>query len=266
MKKYALRILAAASLLLGTPFALAQPPAATSPPTTPSGKPLAFTIVSIRPHGNAPPGPEGCTVDACHFIDVPLHALINAAYSISGKLIFGGPSWMNEDRFDIDAKIDPADLPTPPPTRLQLIEMLQPVLVDRFQLRVHHETRTFPAYNLVLAKGGSKLKLSTAAPGGPCGVSSQGNGIFVLRNCWMDAIAHALWTPSGRTVIDKTGLTGRYDCEIHWTPDNTPADSPLAAGPSIFTAVQEQLGLKLEPSTAPLDVLVIDSAQKPSQN
>ncbi len=246
---------------LATSLSLAQTAAAPA-----KAKPLAFTIVSVKLHGNASPGTEGCNVDACHFTGVDLLSLINAAYSISGKLIFGAPSWATEDRFDLDAKIDSADLPTPPPSRLQLIEMLQPVLVDRFHLHVHHETRAFPAYNLVLGKRGTKLKPATVAATGPCQVRSQSNGALSLHNCWMDAIAHWLWTPSGRTVVDKTGLSGRYDVELHWTPDNTPTDSTLAGGPSIFTAVQEQLGLKLEPSTAPLDVLVIDSAQKPTSN
>jgi uncharacterized protein (TIGR03435 family) len=82
----------------------------------------------------------------------------------------------------------------------------------------------------------------------------------------MDDIRNILEGPAGRYIVDKTGITGHYDFELHWTPDNTPADSPLAGGPSIFTAVQEQLGLKLESSTAPVDALVIDSAQPPSPN
>jgi uncharacterized protein (TIGR03435 family) len=87
-----------------------------------------------------------------------------------------------------------------------------------------------------------------------------------MVGCTMGDLAGSLSYPSGRTVVDKTGIAGRYDFDLHWAPDNTPADSPLAGGPSIFTAVQEQLGLKLVPSTTKLDVLVIDSAQKPSPN
>lgn len=235
-------------------------------PTAPSGKPLAFTIISVKPHGNNPGGTQGCNIDACHLVDVPLRLLVVGAYNIPDDLIVGGPSWQYDDRFDIDAKIDPADQPATPPSRLQLFTMLQPVLAQSFQLRVHHEMRPSPVYALVLAKGGSKLQPATQPPGGPCGIKSQGSGSVSTHNCWMEAIAHLLSNPVGRTVIDHTGLTGRYDFELHWTPDNTPADSPLAGGPSIFTAVQEQLGLKLEPSTAPLDVLVIDSIEKPSQN
>jgi uncharacterized protein (TIGR03435 family) len=82
----------------------------------------------------------------------------------------------------------------------------------------------------------------------------------------MEDVRNILEGPSGRYLIDKTSLTGRYDFELHWTPDDTPADSRLAGGPSIFTAVQEQLGLKLESAKAPVDVLVIDSAQRPAAN
>lgn len=212
---------------------------------------------------------EGCNVDSCRFVNITLRFLIDAAYNLPDKFIVGGPTWAYSDNFDLDAKIDPADLPATPATRRQLVDMLQPVLADRFQLRVHHEMRSFPVYNLVLARGGSRLKPAALAPGtpaGPCQIGSKGNGFSSLHNCWMDAIARFLSSPSGRFVVDKTGLSGRYDFELHWTPDDTPADSAVAGGPSIFTAVQEQLGLKLEPSTAPLDVLVIDSAEKPSPN
>ncbi|HWG18404.1 MAG TPA: TIGR03435 family protein, partial [Acidobacteriaceae bacterium] len=91
-------------------------------------------------------------------------------------------------------------------------------------------------------------------------------GFVEAENCPAGALLLQLRYITGRPVLDKTGLTAHYHVELHWTPDNTPADSPLADGPSIFTAVEEQLGLKLEPATAPLDVLVIDSAQKPTPN
>lgn len=259
-----LSILTAATIAFTSPLLLAQPTPSVS--TTPTGRSLAFTVVSVRQHGNAPTGGEGCNADACHFTGVPLRVLVDAAYNLSDELVLGGPGWASDDRFDLDAKIDPADMPATPPTRLQLFAMLQPVLADRFKLHVHHEMRPFRAYDLVLAKAGSKLKLSTVPPVGPCQVKSQSTGTLSLRNCWTAGIAHLLRSPSGREVIDKTGLTGRYDLDLHWTPDNASADSPFAGGPSIFTAVEEQLGLKLMPSTALLDALVIDSAEKPTAN
>jgi uncharacterized protein (TIGR03435 family) len=256
--------LAAAALTLAVPFALAQSSAL--PPMTPSGKPLAFTIVSIKRHGNdsGGGGTEGCNVDSCHFVDRPLLAFIMVAYNLSQKPIHGDPLAGDSDLFDLDAKIDPADLPATPLSSRQLADLLQPVLGDRFQLRVHHETRTLPVYNIVLAKGGLKMKQS-ASPG-TCYHTSVGSGLRVERDCTMNDIKNILEDPSGRYVIDKTGLTGRYDFELHWAPDDTPAESALAGGPSIFTAVQEQLGLKLESATAPVDVLVIDSAEQPSPN
>jgi uncharacterized protein (TIGR03435 family) len=186
------------------------------------------------------------------------------AYNLSQKPIHGDPLAGDSDLFDLDAKIDPADLPSTPLSSRQLADMLQPVLANRFQLRVHHETRILPVYEIVLAKGGLKMK-NSASPG-TCHHTSVGAGLRVERDCTMNDIKNILEDPSGRYVIDKTGLTGRYDFELHWTPDDTPADSALAGGPSIFTALQEQLGLKLESARAPVDVLVIDSAEQPSPN
>jgi uncharacterized protein (TIGR03435 family) len=271
--------LAAAALILATPVAFAQ--ANALPPTTPSGKPLAFTIVSIKRHGNAPGGgKEGCYVDECHFVDRPLLAFIMIAYNLSRQSVVGDPLPGDSNLFDLDAKIDLADLPAIPLSSRQLVDMLQPVLADRFQLRVHPEMRTRPVYNIVLAKGGLKMTESAspapASPGGPasptgtspgsCYHTSVGDGLRIERDCTMNDIRNILEGPSGRYLIDKTGLPSRYDFELHWTPDNTPPDSPLTGGPSIFTAVQEQLGLKLESANAPADVLVIDSAQPPTPN
>ncbi len=272
--------LAAAVLTLVAPFALAQ--SDVLPLTTPSGKPPAFTIVSIKRHGTASGGggTEGCYVDTCHFTGRPLLAFIMVAYNLSQRPILGNPLPSDSDLYDLDAKIDPADLPATPLSSRQLAHLLEPVLADRFQLRVHHEMRTLPVYRIVLAKGGLKMKesaspapaalgspeLPTGAPPGSCYHTSAGNGLRVERDCSMNDIKNILEGPSGRYLIDKTGLTGRYDFELHWTPDDTPADSPLAGGPSIFTAVEEQLGLKLQPAKAPVDVLVIDSAKRPSQN
>jgi uncharacterized protein (TIGR03435 family) len=272
-------LLAIAFLTLIAPIAIAQPAALPSSAATasatarPNKPPLAFTIVSIKRHGNAPDGgKEGCYVDGCHFVDRPLLAFIMTAYNLSQKPILGDPLPGDSDLFDLDAKIDPADLPATPLSSRQLAEMLQPVLADRFHLRVHHEMRALHVYNIVLAKGGLKMKESAppapgshASPAG-CFHTSVGNGLRVMHDCTMDDVRNILEGPTGRYLIDKTGLTGRYDFDLHWTPDNTPVGSPLDGGPSIFTAVQEQLGLKLEPAVAPVDVLVVDSAQPPTPN
>jgi uncharacterized protein (TIGR03435 family) len=280
LRNRCLCVLASEALILATQFALAQSNAL--PPATPSGKPLAFAIVSIKRHGNASggEGKEGCYFDSCHFVDRPLLAFIMVAYNLSQQPVHGDPLAGDSDLFDLDAKIDPSDLPATSLTSRQLADMLQPVLADRFLLRVHYETRTLPVYNIVLAKGGLKMKESvplaptshdrpaspnSTLPGG-CYHPSVGNGLRIERDCNMNDIKNILEGPSGRRLIDKTGLTDRYDFDLHWTPDDTPADSQLADGPSIFTAVQEQLGLKLESAKAPVEVLVIDSARQPTPN
>src|ERR1700678_447385 len=192
----------AAALSLAVPAALAQSDA--QPPTTPSGKPLAFTIVSIKRHGSASggEGTEGCYVDSCHFVDRPLLAFIMVAYNLSQKPIHGDPLAGDSALFDLDAKTDPADLPTTPLSSRQLADMLQPVLADRFQLRVHRETRTLPVYSIVLAKGGLKMKESAsfsptshdkpATPNGTlaggCYHTSVGNGLRIERDCTMNDI------------------------------------------------------------------------------
>jgi len=202
---------------------------------------------------------------------VSLRQLIKEAYGVwDDKLLVGGSAWIDNDKFDLEAKFNPAEIPTAKDlTYRQRADMLRAVLAERFQLKVHFEKKEFPTYNLVVAKGGVKFaetpkdKITMTVSGASC---LHRNAQFYLQGCTMGALADSLRGPTGRTVTDKTGLTGRYDFELHYTPDNTPADSPLAGGPSIFTAIQEQLGLKLLPSTTPLDVLVVDSTQRPSEN
>jgi uncharacterized protein (TIGR03435 family) len=251
-------------------FAFAQMPAA---PTPPSAAPLAFEVVTIKP-SHAPGWNLYPTPDGYHGMGISLHQLVREAYGVfDDKLIAGGQGWMDNDKFDLEAKFDPDSIPNVKDmTYRQRADMLRGVLASRFQLKVHFEPRIFPVYNLVIGTGGPKFKeappehLHSAVWGPTCRHTLGRLGLMAVEGCEAGALADFLRTPSGRTVIDKTGLTGRYDFELHWTPDDTPADSPIANGPSIFTAVQEQLGLKLEPSTAPLDVLVLDAAQKPSEN
>ncbi len=260
---------AVAALALAAPLAVAQ----STTPLAASGKPLAFSIVSIRPHGDSPGGGYNVAPD-CRQITVTnmtLSFLIDNAYNLKdGRFLVGGPSWFDTARLDVEAKLDPADIPAARSTEEQCLALLQPVLADRFRLKVHHEARPILVYNVVIAKGGLKMKESVPPAGSaqpaPCRIDASRRGSAIVHSCSMDMITHMLEDGPGRFVVDQTGLTGRYDFELHYTPDNTPADSPLAGGLSIFTAVQEQLGLKLEPSTASLDILVIDSAQKPSAN
>lgn len=207
--------------------------------------------------------------------------LIRIAFNLRPHEMVGGPAWIDADRFDIAAKSAEADLDANgmmPPEQFML--RLRVLLEDRFQLKAHWETREVPAYALVVAaagKLGPKLKVHTGIcgragseivppPGSPtshCGVTANRtptSGTVIGTGIRMDTIARNLSNAAGRTVFDTTGLTGAFDFELLFTPEQ----SPDTTGPSLFTAVQEQLGLRLEPGRGPVDVLVIDSAERPS--
>jgi uncharacterized protein (TIGR03435 family) len=250
--------------LASSPLTFAQPPA---PP--PTAAPLTFEIATIKPTARTDgawrlqPIPDGYTG-----MDVSLFKLVQEAYGVfDAKLVTGGPPWIDRDKFDLEAKFNAAEIPNAKnlPYR-QRADMLQPLLADRFHLKVHFEKKEFPVFNLVIAKGGPKIHESR-----PATIDDGGIGITCHSTatgdygCTIANLVGLLRYSTGRTVIDKTGLTGRYDYFLHASRADSPNPTDTDA-PSVFTAVQEQLGLKLEPATAPLDVLVIDSAEKPTAN
>lgn len=212
---------------------------------------------------NAPPG--RLTI-RCY----QLRRLLFVAYSIRlSSSIPGMPRWGNSAHFDIDAKAD--DATTEAMGKLsekelsnQAQRMLRALLADRFQLKVHTETRERPVYSLVIAKSGFKLT-PTSPSEKPSGNYSWGNGEIEVRNGPIASLVFCLSEGiAGRNVIDKTGLTGNYDIDLKWTPDDQEGTSD--AGPTLFTALEEQLGFKLVPSKGPIDTFVIDHVEKPSEN
>jgi uncharacterized protein (TIGR03435 family) len=260
--------LIAGCILLSAPAALAQAP------PTPAAKPLTFAVASIRPSSrpgkfpwNEQPSPDGEI-----WTNVSLQYLVREAYGVQdAKLWSGGPAWLDTQRFDVSAKFDPSEAPQP--TADQRNAALRALLADRFKLKIHRELKEFPVFNLVVAKDGPKFQPTKPEMNGSdvvqgtCHVLRNRAGETQRQGCSMADLAGILRSSTGRTVLDKTGLASSYDYELHWTPeDATPAQALTYSGPSIFTAVQEQLGLKLEPSKAPLDVIVIDSAEMPSEN
>jgi uncharacterized protein (TIGR03435 family) len=220
------------------------------------------------------------TADGIRITNLSLSNLIADAYNIRQYLISGGPSWVNSAGFDLDAKVDATDVETykklsPAQHRL----MLQKLLADRFHLAAHIETKTLPVYDLVVAGSGSRLKASAPDPPPPAdanpsdppkpkGMIRMGAGRLELQDMPLGAFIEQLGYAVNRTVINKTGLTGKYDLSLKWTPDDQePADSsPDNQAPHLFTALQEQLGLKLEPSKGPVDTLVIDHVEMPTEN
>jgi uncharacterized protein (TIGR03435 family) len=275
------------SFVLATLIAAAQTAVPAKAPT--------FEVASIRQNMN--PNPHWhmfFTADGVNAMDVTLQYAIRFAYGVYQNWLWsGGPEWLNERRFDIQAKYDVSEYPKPTPQQRRA--MLQQLLADRFKLVVHHETKEFPLYDLVVAKNGPKFSESKPEEvqhnrinGGPVCVHfrSQGSHGLGLRGCSVKDLAFTLtgYPQIGRTVVDKTGLTGLYTFELHWRPENrsasvplasissalTPSPSVLAASdmslPSIFTALKEQLGLELKPTKGPLDTIVIDHAEMPSAN
>ena len=200
----------------------------------------------------------------------PLKMLIMEAYDVKAFQVSGGPSWIGTERWDILAKAGERRIPM-----AEMRPMLRALLGDRFQLKVHIETKEMPVFALEVEKNGPKLVTSA-------GADQQFRpmyGSLIVKKGGMGPLAAWLSRELGRVVIDKTDLKGEYDYALEWTPDpgqggpesiGLPPEAPLphveTTGPSIFTAIQEQLGLKLESAKAPVDVLVIDHAEKPSEN
>jgi uncharacterized protein (TIGR03435 family) len=188
------------------------------------------------------------------------------AYNVKDFQISGVPEWaLGRDQFyDITAKVEGESAPA----LEQVRPMLQTLLADRFQLKLHRETRELPVYDLVDDKKGPKLKESIG-PRSPHPVTFSGT--LTRFNLLDKSLADLVDSIAGfvdRPVLDKTGLTGRYDFTLEFThsnPDLVARDSP-EADRSIFTAIQEQLGLKLTPAKAPTEILVIDHAERPSEN
>ncbi|HEV2618931.1 MAG TPA: TIGR03435 family protein [Acidobacteriaceae bacterium] len=197
--------------------------------------------------------------------------LIEIAFGLpigSESRVIGGPQWIDSDadRYEINAKIDDADFATMQKDPHQHLESLmeQSLLADRFHLKVHFETRELPVYTLVVAKGGPRL--TPAKPGEVARLTGTGDGqnnILTAQAMTIGQFVRSpLLRPEGRMVLDRTGLTGAYD----FTLKSSIAADPDSTGPSLFTAMEEQLGLKLLPTKAPTEVIVIDHIDRPGAN
>jgi uncharacterized protein (TIGR03435 family) len=206
------------------------------------------------------------TADGIRMECLPVQVLLRYAFGINeDSRILGTPSWLKDVFYSIDAKVSGEDAEAYSQlTQEQRDLMVQALLADRFKLKTHRETRDLPVYALVVAKGGSKLKESQPNEAASAMVRFRGKGELDVTASSLDSLPMFLTRELDRPLIDKTGLTGKYDFTLKFAPGRSaPSDSDAA---SIFTAVQEQLGLKLEPTKAPLDVLVIDHVEKPTEN
>jgi uncharacterized protein (TIGR03435 family) len=254
-----------------------------------------FEVASIKPSA---PGGRGMYIRTLpggrvNIANMTLKEMIVLAYRIQPFQISGGPPWFDSIHYDVSAKAESAPKPGEVP------QMIQALLADRFQLTFRRETKELPIYAMVLAKKDGKLGPSLTEtkegsctmpdltkpptppePGKPlprnCGQMMMNPGRIRAVSVPVKDMTPILSRMLGRTVIDQTGLAGNYDFTMEWTPDDIqlaqmPPDAPKPApsdttGPSIFTAIQEQLGLKLESRKGPVEIFVIDRAEKPTEN
>jgi uncharacterized protein (TIGR03435 family) len=191
--------------------------------------------------------------------------ILAAAYGIHARQVVDGSSWLGTDRYDISGVADVEG----EPSLKQMQEMLQKLLADRFKLKFHWEKRQLSVYTVTVLKTGPKLTKSKGDPNGSPDQEGSEHGTQTaskFTNTSMADFAFIMQFFLDRPMVDQTGLTGRYDFSLRWTFDETQASSDPNAAPGIFTAIQEQLGLKLDAVKAKADVLVIDHVERPSAN
>ena len=230
-------------------------------------QPDTFEAAIVRPSG--PNSVFRSDLDASQFVASrhTLAMLIQSSYpEMPSWRMSGGPPWMTTDFWDFIAKLPPGTPTEPDPRDRRTEQLLRNFLADEFKLKTHFEQREQPVYELVPAKGGPKIKPSDSAQFSYRGTPGGG---AEFHHATMQQLANFLYCPScyrqaaDRPVFNKTGLDGYYDFTLNWTPSNIQTDNP---GPSIYTAIEEQLGLKLQSQKAPIDFLIVDHAERPSQN
>jgi uncharacterized protein (TIGR03435 family) len=233
---------------------------------------LEFDVASVKPSkpgadgGGIKPLPGGQTYMATN---VPVKLMIKLMFHLNDREISGGPGWLDTDLYDVEAKADrPRNID-------ELHVMFQNLLVDRFKLQYHKETRILPAYELAVDKSGAKLTENKSPEQFDIPIRGTGFGKLEATHCSMSYLSWILSQRLDRPVIDQTGLTQFYDFKLEWTPELPPglaarpdvaANLPPTNGPDIFTAVREQLGLKMESHKGPVEVMIIDHVERPSEN
>ena len=197
-------------------------------------------------------------------LDHTVEDILLIGYGVQKSQIVGEPDWVKTEKWDVDGIPDAVGTPS----LKQLQGLMQKILLERFGLKLHHEQRELPVFALTVAKGGPRLTPDTSDPNGLMdqqNSNANGRDVESLTNASMPELAMILQFRVDRPVVDQTGLKGRYDLKLQWTTDEAQTPQPDAP-PGLFTAIQEQIGLKLEPVKAPDDVLVIDHIERPSEN
>ncbi len=237
----------------------------------------AFDVASVKSNTSVItsmkfPVPSGGRFTATN---VTLKTLISYAWNLNGVPVYGGPSWISSDKYDVDARTANSDL-----SPNQYRSMLQALLADHFQVIIHRETKELPAYVLSTAKNSPKLTPADPvahAAASTCGTFFTGPVSLDARKMSLTQLANTLAIVEGRPVVDKTGISGTWDFHLEFTHDGTTIpvlrdasgtllDPVNPDAPPLANALEQQLGLKLESHKEPIEVLVIDRAERPSAN
>jgi uncharacterized protein (TIGR03435 family) len=252
---------------------ISQAATPTSLPPMPSNADPIFEVATIKPSDTSSPHGTFLTSRGRHSIayNFSVSALISFAYGVHVRQIVGGPASLLQTHFDIDGVPDIEGQPNLDQSKL----MYRKLLASRFKLAFHRESRELSAYAIVLAKGGPKLAKTERKPGDRTNFSYTSQIVLTVRNASMRDFAHGMQeTFLDKPVVDQTGLKDRFDFELKWTPDEAQSSGQPSvfssdhsdAPPGLYTAIQEQLGLKIVPTKAPVEVLAIDHLEPPSAN
>jgi uncharacterized protein (TIGR03435 family) len=239
-----------------------------------------FEVASVKPTNGIGPVSGGAGIGSASEHNETVRFLLWFSYRVQPFQITGGPRWIDTDHFDIEARAEDRNAG---PDQIRL--MLQSLLEDRFHLKLHRQMRQSSIYALVVAKGGPKIELSAdqtsadvngpSPPGSPLpnhGAIRLGAGSLLANAVRLSFFCQMLSQRMDRLVVDRTNLSGRYDFLLQWNPgpgetrNEAPAAPDIESRPSIFTAIQEQMGLKLESARGPVEVLVVDHIEKPTEN
>ena len=235
--------------------------------------PMHFDIFTAKPNRD---GADAMSVswhdNVFSATNVNLKFLLQLAYNIRRPLIENVPKWGDSDHWDIQGKVSDFDPVLEKKLTMDQRRAMQREFLEHvFSVRAHVETRVQPTYEMVIAKTGLKMPENTIDPDSPeakgkVGSMSMNDSRLDAQGVKMENISKALEGVVERTIVDKTGLTGKYDVHLHWLPEKNAAKPEDEAVPGIFAALQEQLGLKLQPSKGDADVLVVDAVQMPEAN
>jgi uncharacterized protein (TIGR03435 family) len=225
-----------------------------------------WEVAAIKPHDPAV-SRDNIAIRGRHFVieNKSVRDLVAVAYGLQAQQVQGGPGWFSSDKYDVDGTPDLEGQPN----RRQMQVMVQKLLADRFGLVFHREKKEMSVYVITVPEMGHKM---TQNLGNPNGLGSQNGShdasgrVDRYRNVSMSDFAFILQLMLSKPVLDQTGLSGRFDFVLKWTPDDEKVADPEVASPGIFTAMQEEIGLKLEAVKAPAEVLVVDKVERPSAN